>query len=100
MLTKKNIITTLKAQSDILKVHFHVQKMGLFGSFSTGSQTADSDIDFIVTLDNTTHDIFSTKKALRHYLQQLFGRHVDIADYGYLKPYARASILNEVEDIV
>ena len=100
MLTKKNIVATLKARSDILKTQFHIQRLGLFGSFSTGLQTPKSDIDFIVELDSKTNDNFSTKKALKYYLQQLFGRQVDIADYGYLKPYAKASILSEVEDVV
>lgn len=100
MLEKQTIITTLKNQSALLKSRFHVQEMGLFGSFSTGTQTSESDIDFIITLDDNTEDIFLTKKALRHYLQELFGKPVDLADYAYLKPYAREFILREVERIV
>lgn len=100
MLNKFEIIKTLRANSQQLRQDFHIQKMGLFGSFSRNEQTEDSDIDFIIELDADTPDIFETKQQLSSYLTKLFYRHIDLAHYKYLKPYAKQEILNEVEQIV
>ena len=100
MLDKFQIIQTLKAHSYELRQHYHIQKMGLFGSFSRNQQTEESDIDFIIELDANTKDIFETKQQLRRYLNGLFYRNIDLAHYKYLKPYARQEILSEVEPIV
>lgn len=100
MLDKDSIVQTLQLQTDLLRQKYHVQKMGLIGSFSRGQQTAKSDIDFIIELDATTSNIFETKAKLRKYLKQIFHRNIDLAHYQYLKPFAKETILKDVQPIV
>jgi predicted nucleotidyltransferase len=50
---------------------FSVRRIGLFGSYARGQQTAQSDIDFIVEFDRPTYDNFYN---LCVYLEKLFKR--------------------------
>jgi predicted nucleotidyltransferase len=100
VLDKFTIVRTLQAESDRLKREFHIQKLGLFGSFSRNQQTEKSDIDFIIELEPGVDNIFETKQHLREYLTKLFSRNIDLAHYKYLKPYAKKEVLGEVEPIV
>ena len=51
MLTKDQIIEKIKELLPKLKRDFKVKKIGLFGSYSNGTQTEDSDIDLIVEFE-------------------------------------------------
>ena len=50
-LTAEAILELLRLQQPMLREKFHVQKIGIFGSFARGEATATSDIDFLVTID-------------------------------------------------
>ncbi|MCC6804921.1 MAG: nucleotidyltransferase family protein [Anaerolineae bacterium] len=67
--------------------------MGLFGSFVRGEQTPDSDIDILVTLARPTYNTYS---SIRFYLEDLFGRKVDLVPEGDIKDELRPYIMNEV----
>ena len=73
-LTKAQILRTLKKQNEALK-SFSVRRIGLFGSYARGQQTAKSDIDFIVEFDKPTYDNFY---SLCVYLEKLFKRKVEV----------------------
>jgi len=73
-LTLNNIIETLKKQKSVLKKYM-VKRIGLFGSFARGDQTDKSDIDFVVEFEKPSFDNFMD---LSFYLEDLFGRKVDI----------------------
>ncbi len=67
-----------------------VKKAWLFGSFSRGEETKDSDIDIIVSLDK------SKPIGLKFFgmwsdLEELLGRKVDLVSEGTLLPFARES---------
>lgn len=75
---------------------FGVRRCGVFGSFVRSKQTAQSDIDVLVefqpnqkTFDNFMH--------LAHFLEELFGRKVDLITVESLSPYIGPHILQEVE---
>lgn len=69
----KEIILEKKPE---LKRRFHVEKIGVFGSYARGDQKKRSDIDFLVTFDK---DISLFERAdLYIYLQELMGRKVDV----------------------
>ena len=82
-LTNAHIERTLKKQDEALKL-YTVRRIGLFGSYARGDQTAKSDIDFLVEFDRPTYDNFY---GLCVYLQKLFKRKVEV-----LTPSAVASI--------
>ena len=82
-LTKAQIVRTLKKQDEALK-RYSVKRIGLFGSYARGDQTAKSDIDFLVEFERPTYDNFY---GLCVYLQKIFKRKVEV-----LTPSAVASI--------
>lgn len=73
-LTGQEIIEALKERSDILRKH-KVKKIGLFGSYARGEQRKNSDIDFLVEFEEPSFDNFM---GLSYYLEDLFGRKVEI----------------------
>lgn len=72
-----------------------VLKAWLFGSFSRGEQTTDSDVDILVQYDRTQR-IGLLKIAGMHIdLENLIGRKVDIVEDGTLRPWAVDSVNND-----
>ncbi|MEW6402162.1 MAG: nucleotidyltransferase family protein [Chloroflexota bacterium] len=71
-----------------------VRKIGLFGSFKRAQAKRRSDIDILVVLDKPTFDSYM---EVKFYLEDLFGRKVDLVMEETIKPRLRPYILNEVE---
>ncbi|MEY4876715.1 MAG: hypothetical protein RL708_1864 [Bacteroidota bacterium] len=93
MLSQTEILLFVQNNKTYLHQQFGVNTIGLFGSFAIGKATEKSDIDFLVEFDNTEKDIFTKKNNLKTYLQNTFGRSVDIANPKYLKPFIKNQIL-------
>lgn len=72
------------------------RKIGLFGSFVRGEQTPESDIDILVTMASPSFDDFCN---VRFYLEDFFGREVDLVMESALKPRLRPYIMNEVVNV-
>lgn len=72
------------------------RKLGLFGSFVRGEQTADSDIDILVTMARPDYFAFTD---VMFYLEDLFGRKVDLVPEKNLRKELRSFILREVIDV-
>ena len=87
---RKNII-------EALRLYFSTQpvlKAWLFGSFSRGEETKDSDVDIMVSLDK------SKPIGLKFFgmwsdLDELLGRKVDLVSEGTLLPFAKESVERE-----
>ena len=72
--------------------------IGLFGSFITGRQTPSSDIDVLVEFSPEKHS-FDNFMELSFFLEDLFGRSVDLVTTGALSPHIGPHILKEVERV-
>ena len=74
-----------------------VQSIRVFGSFARGEQNINSDIDFLVVLEpnRSLFDIIS----LKHELEDLMGRHVDIVTEKGISPYMAPQILAEAKSL-
>lgn len=69
-----------------------VKKAWLFGSFSRGEETADSDVDILVEFDRTGQPVtLLTYARIWRELKERVGREVDLVEEGTLKPYAAES---------
>jgi len=68
-----------------------VLKAWIFGSFSRGEQTPDSDVDRLVVLDESQH-IGMKFFGMYEDLKVLLGRNVDLVTERSLAPYARESV--------
>jgi len=92
-------IIEVKKKLESNKVHmqrfFHVKEIGLFGSLIKGVQTKKSDIDVLVEFEKGHKDLFNYMR-LKHYLEEMLGKEIDLVIRGALKPRVREKILDEV----
>jgi len=68
-------------------------RLALFGSVARGEAREDSDADFIVELNRKTFDNYMD---LKYFLQDLFGRKIDLVTIQALKPQLKEDILRGV----
>ena len=73
-LTRIDILEALRRHRPELE-RFSVKAIALFGSYAKDAQTESSDLDFVVEFSAPTYDNFA---SLEQFLEQLFGRRVDI----------------------
>jgi len=95
MNTKEEILSFLSENKNELLSKYYLSKIGLFGSFSRGEATKNSDVDIIFDFKENAGDIYSIKTSLKQYLSNTFNRSVDLAREKYLKPYAKKQILQD-----
>jgi len=62
-----------------------VRRIGIFGSFVRGEEREDSDIDILIEFEEGRRS-FDTYMDLKFFLEDLFGRSVDLVDRDTLKP--------------
>jgi predicted nucleotidyltransferase len=91
-LRRKDILRMLEENARVLK-GFGVRKLGLFGSFARDKATPSSDIDFVVELEIKSFDKYM---ELKFYLEDLFGRGIDLVLDSAIKPRLRPYIEKEV----
>ncbi len=93
MLTGNYILLKLKELKPTLKKEFAVREIGLFGSFSNGTFSEESDIDLLIELEKPIGWKFF---SLELYLEKVFNRKVDLVTISALKEPIKNSILNQV----
>ena len=84
----ESVINTLRAYLSSQPV----SKAWLFGSYSRGEETPDSDIDLLVTFDSNSRISLMKLSGMSLELEELLGREVDIVPDGSLRPYAESSV--------
>jgi predicted nucleotidyltransferase len=90
-MSKQDILESLSANEAKIK-SFGVRSLSLFGSSARGEETTQSDLDFIVEFHNKSFDSYMDLKL---FLEDLFGRPVDLVLADGIKPRLRAAILRE-----
>ena len=93
MLTKKDILTTLKELKPSLYNDYSVKEIGLFGSFSDETNSDESDIDLLVELERPIGWKFF---SLELYLEKTFNRKIDLVTMNSLKDQIKVNILYQV----
>lgn len=96
MLTKLEIENKLQAIKPVLTEKFHVSSIGYFGSYSTGQQNEQSDLDLLVEFSEPVGWEFFT---LERFLEQTMGLRVDLVTRNSLKEQIKDSILKQVQYI-
>ncbi len=95
VVNKQDIIDLLKENSP--KLHeLGVKRIGIFGSFVTGTQTAKSDVDLLVEF-NKGHKNFRNFMGTANFTEAILGRNVDLLTPESLSPYIGPYIEKEVE---
>jgi predicted nucleotidyltransferase len=80
-----------------LQTQYQVQSLEVFGSYVRGDETSDSDLDLLVTF-NESPSLFKFVK-LGYYLGDQFGVKVDLVMKESLKPAIGKRILAEAQSI-
>jgi hypothetical protein len=91
------------APLSLLRVHkqeildrFGVERIGIFGSFVRGEEKPESDVDVLVEFKDG-EGTFHHYMDLKFYLEDIFGRKVDLVMKDAIKRRLREPILSEVE---
>jgi len=95
-MNKNDILNLLKNNGDHLRKTYGVSRIGLFGSFSQDIGKESSDIDLLVDFKRGHKDFFNYMR-LKNYLEDLFGREVDLVTEKALKEELKNKIMNQVE---
>ena len=90
---KKNI-QIINQNLDSLKKDYGVKRIGVFGSFASGKQKPNSDIDILVEFSQPVS--FFGFIDLEDFLSKKLKRKVDLATRNALKPAIKKEILKEV----
>ena len=91
MTSKGEIIELLQSNRDAIK-KYGVNEIGIFGSFARNDQREGSDVDVLVEMERETFDDYM---GLLLFLEELFGRNVDLVMKDTIKPLIRDRILRE-----
>lgn len=89
----ENIIQILQKHKLEIEQRYSVKKIGIFGSYLRDKQKETSDIDILVEFHNPTFDNFMD---LVFYLEDLFGKEVDLITPNSLSPYIKPFIEKEI----
>lgn len=76
MRTLKDIRDRLRVEMPYLREHYHVERLGICGSYIREEQTEGSDLDLLVTFSKTPGLI--TYVGLKHHLEDTLGLSVDL----------------------
>ena len=89
--TKDIIIPRIKAYLEKQPI----SRAWLFGSFSRGDETENSDIDILVDFDQDAHVGLFKYAGMYSDLKEILGREVDLVKNGTLKSFAVESVNND-----
>ncbi len=84
----------MEALKPELEERYKVREIGLFGSWVRGEQHEGSDIDVLVEFEEGA-DLFDWI-GLALYLEEAFGRAVDVVPRKALRPELRRAVLEQV----
>ena len=87
---RASILAELTTHRPLLAQRFGVREIGLFGSAARDELRPDSDIDLLVEFE--TPPTFDRYFGLKDWLEQAFGREVDLVTPGGLKPRLRPQV--------
>jgi predicted nucleotidyltransferase len=94
MMNKQYILTKLRELKPVLKSEYSVKQIGLFGSFASDSALETSDIDLLIELEKPIGWKFF---SLEIYLEQIFGRKIDLVTKNALRDSMKANVLDKVD---
>jgi predicted nucleotidyltransferase len=90
--TRQTILDVLRENWGAIR-QFGVLRLGLFGSCVRNAAKRGSDIDLLVEFERKSFDSYMD---LKFFLEDLFGRNVDIVIADSLKPGLRRAVLKDV----
>lgn len=90
-----DVLAIVRRNKTFLKERFGVKKIGIFGSMVRGDAKRESDVDVLVEFESTKKS-FDNFMELSFFLEDLFGRRVDLITTSGLDKYVRPYVEREV----
>ena len=90
---RQQIFRQLEAHQETIRA-LGARRLGLFGSFARNEANESSDLDFLVEFEPGAKS-FDNYMDLKMFLEDLFGRRVDLVLSNVIKPRLRDRILQE-----
>jgi predicted nucleotidyltransferase len=90
----RNIQAILQERKNYLVEKFGVMEIAIFGSYARGEQREDSDVDLIVDFKEGWKT-FDNYMDLKFYLEELFGKKVDLVIKSAINPRIKPFIIEE-----
>lgn len=97
MRSKEDILNFLSDNRPFFEKEFNIIRIGLFGSYSRGDETDDSDIDLVVEFEENTQDLYEKKTLLKEFIRKNLGVETDICREKYIKPRFKSAIIRETQ---
>jgi predicted nucleotidyltransferase len=94
MKNKDEIIKILGQEMPFLRDQYHVEQIGLFGSYAHGETTPKSDIDLLVQFERPVG--FFKFIELENYLSEKLGIKVDLVTEDALKPLIKTHVMESL----
>lgn len=88
-----NVIEILREYEKEVETRYSVKRIGVFGSYVRGEEKEVSDIDLLVEFEKPTFDNFMD---LSFFLEDLFGKKVDLVTIKGLSPHIKPYVEKEV----
>jgi len=82
---REEVLRKLQAHMPEIRERFGIETLGIFGSVARGEDTPESDVDVLYRFQEDKGSM-STVVPLMYYLQELFGRKVDLISFDYISP--------------
>lgn len=92
---KEDVLAKLKEHLPELRERFGIETIGIFGSVSRGEDRPGSDVDVLYTF-RPGESTLANLVSLGAYLEDLFGRKVDLIAERSLSPNIRSEVIAEV----
>ncbi len=86
------VAARIRMHSDVLRDRFTITRVGVFGSFANGEQTAESDVDLLVDMEDPGGFRFI---EAADFAEEILGRRVDVVRPHLLKDRLRNRSLKE-----
>jgi len=90
----RDIKVILQEHKNYLVEKFGVMEIAIFGSYARGEQREDSDVDLIVDFKEGWKT-FDNYMDLKFYLEELFGKKVDLVIKSAINPRIKPFIIEE-----
>lgn len=88
------VAARIRAHGDEFRDRFHIERIGVFGSFVYGEQTAASDVDLLVDFRERPPGF--KYFAPQQYCEELLGRQIDFVEREFLRERLRPRVTKDV----
>jgi predicted nucleotidyltransferase len=96
MLTRDEVILTLRELKPLLEQRYRVRRISLFGSYARGDQSESSDVDILVDVDPGIGLEFVD---MAEAIEERLGLRADVVPFDALKQRYHTAICEELVDI-